>query len=496
MQISWDELKNNPEKLAEMANRYSATELAEKYGLYDHSSVTYQLRKHGYSYDQQKRLWVLEDESEPKESKVPAEDDVPENEINIEEKDNGVYIIHHPTKGEIRTTEEQMNDLRFYYCQIGLTQDETTRKLSDEYPGFDFEKFKVLKKAFHVVHDSIPLQKKTIEENDHEELAEDLIKREEEEFLDVYKTKKLRKLEKENRKLRKKKYIVHEVKKKLLPQVQERTFEPPRFNIQPEKSSCDYLVMSVDWHTGKRVDASKILGEKQGFNRNIFRERVKRYMERVISGIKADRPEKIYFVDLGDTADGRDIYEDQAEYQDLYGYEQCVEAAEATEQALLTIYDYNPCIEYIKIPGNHSRNDDSDLLIGELVRRGLKDYQDHIKFDVAEKEYKSREIRGVNHVFTHGNNIRTGTYTRAKDVMSIIQLMQMHDKYTYVHQGHLNHLAKEGARHNHWLWPSIVGGDDLGNNKMQGGARASQVFVRLTDEGISAINPVYFESAS
>lgn len=490
MQFSWEELKNDAELLKNAVRKYGVRGLADKVDK-THPTIIHHLNKlddrpeiENHGRNQQDYLeGNLEDEKEA------AEDE----RLQIKEFDDGTYTIKHPSKGEFHTSEEELNELRFYYCQLGLTQDTTTNKLQKQFDNFDYDKFKILKKAFHIVHDSQPLQQRTINQGDNEELAEQVLEREDKEFDEVFKEKRIKKLERENKKLRKKRYIANRVADKLLPNVQNMRYEPPQFNYIPPDKACDFLIPLVDWHVGKKIIAEKILGNIEGYNREIFMQRLEKYLEAVIHAIKTFKPRKLYVVDFGDTADGRKIYEKQAQNQDLYGYSQCVQAADAQEYFIKSLHSYNSNIEYIKIPGNHQKYDDSDLLIGELVKRGMRNYQNDIKFDVSDKEYKSRTIRGINHVFTHGENIRTGTYTRKSDVMSIIQLMEMHDKYTYVHQGHLHHLSKEGARHNHWLWPSLVGGDWLSNNAMQAGARASQIFLRLTKDGISGFNPVYFD---
>lgn len=482
--IEWNKLVDQPEKLAKYCNKSSASQVARDYGLSDHKAVTYHLKKHNYECTN--GTWHKQDVEVESEPQTVADDE----RIKIKETEDG-YTVTHP-KGTFKTTEQQLNDLRFYYAEMGLTKDEAIRKLKKDDPYFDYDKLIALKKTFHIVHDSLPYQQETIKNNDAEKLADELLQREEQEFIEVYQTKKLRKLEKENKKLRKKKYVVHEVSKELLPEVQQMKYEPPQFEYIPPDRKCDYQIMNVDWHVGKKVFADVLLGNPKGYNKDIFEDNIDAYLNEIIYGIKTDKPENIYIVDLGDTADGRKIYEEQAQGQDLYGYKQCVKAADVIEYFIKTIHGYNPNITYIRVPGNHQRNDDSDILIGKLVERGMRNY-DEIEFDVSEEEYKTRTIRGINHIYTHGQHIRKGTYTRANDVFSIIQMMGYEDKYTYVHQGHLHHLAKEGARHNHWKWPSMVGGDWLSNNAMQEGARPSQVFLRLTEQGISSINPVYFD---
>jgi len=491
LQFSWEDLKNDPELLKNAVKKYGVRGLAEKVDI-KHPTVIYHLNKlddrpelENHGHNQRKYLaGNLEDEKEA------AEDE----RLKIKEFDDGSYTIKHPSKGTFLTTDDELNELRFYYCQLGLTQDETTNKLKKIFgkDSFNYDKFKILKRAFHIVHGSRPLQERTIDNGNNQELAKQVLNREEKEFDAVFREERIKKLESENRKLREKRYISNRVIDKLGPQVKAMRYSPPEFNFKTSESKCDYLLLPCDWHTGKQIEADNILGLKENYNYNVLQSRVEKYLKKIIYGIKRDNPGKVTTADLGDTADGKDIYKKQAQNQELYGYKQCVKAADLTEYLLAGLHKINPNLEYLRVPGNHSKNDDSDLLIGELVKRGMKNYES-IKFDISDNQYKARIIRGMNHVFTHGENIRTGTYTRAKDVLSIIQLLKLNARYTYVHQGHLHHWAKEGARHNHWLWPSIVGGDELGNNIMQEGARASQIFLRLIDDGIDGIIPVYFD---
>ena len=93
----------------------------------------------------------------------------------------------------------------------------------------------------------------------------------------------------------------------------------------------------------------------------------------------------------------------------------------------------------------------------------------------------------------HGENLRTGTNTRENDLLNIINRLGYQKNKTYVLQGHLHHLEKQGQGYRHILLPSIVGADDLSANIMNTSSRPGQMAFMLNDEGIEIEKYTYFD---
>ncbi len=209
------------------------------------------------------------------------------------------------------------------------------------------------------------------------------------------------------------------------------------------------------------------------------------------------RPQKVYIFNFGDGLDGPEggVYPNQKDHQDVQYEEQFLGYVEDISEFIQTIYDHQPCLEYVAVSGNHSSSTgvNWDVLANKSVAKKFSDYPT-LEFDVEDRTYKEREICGYNFVLSHGRYLRKGTYTERVDLLHTQNNLQLPPLHTYFLIGH-RHGEDEisGPFYNRFVLPSMVGPDDWAEQELHLGARPAQVVLRVDESGLADWYNIHFD---
>lgn len=485
-ELNWDKLKESKEDLIEFVKDNGGLRPSARKLNVNHTSIKYWLDKYNVE---------LEDILDPtqgntEEIKGKEDDDY---EPDIEEHDD-YYVIRRKEERPIFFTKDQEREFRALYCahepSDRLTLNACAREL-----GFSLKEMKVIKRSLGIVHDSIEFIDDEVENLSEEELSERALMRKKRRVERKIKEKQYRKAIRENKKYSEKDYFYNKVSKTLLNGLNTLEYrEPKSFNVEKELNDYVLVINISDWHKGKVVLSSELITDAE-YNVKIFQKRINKFLKRAIQLIKIYNPKKIYILNYGDGPDdpNHDTYEGQFKYQELSGEEQLISYIDSLIYFILTIHDYNPNIFYSGVPGNHSSGEVNwDALSNMLLDKLLKNY-DSIEIDADKKMYKIHSLYGNYIIQTHGNEIRTGTYTGEVDTLNIARMAGLPLRQTYVVHGHLHHERVEGTKLKRVYLPSLVGSDDLSENILNVSSRPAQLMFTMNEEGIMGEHHVYFD---
>ena len=480
--MNWDDIKEDEQQLAQLANELSASKIARKYGV-DHKTVTYWLDKHGYIYYDKK--WIKEDDIEEEAEEV-IEDEETSKGINVDEFETYYHV--YTDKRAINISKHKLKQIYKNYCEYGVTQDETCTKCN-----IAMEDFKLVKKAFGFVHDSIPYPDDEIENRPIEDLVDETIQRRKQKYEELLQVKEMRRLKRIEKKYQEDLHFAKQVINEIEDTITADDYIEPKYEIKEVNNKKLMIISLADLHYGKKVLGNLILGQEEGFNKNILKDRLNKYLNEVIEEIKTLKPYKIIVVDTGDITDDpqAQTYENQVYNQDVTRESQLFGCADLVKEFIKELYNYITNIKAIFLPGNHSDSRlNSDIIIGNIVQRELANYD--IDFDIVNKPFKVEKELGFNLVFNHGNNIRNGKNTGEVDRLNIIQRLRLQKENTYLFTGHYHSEKGDGTGYERHQLPSIVGNDDFNANDLNVFSRPAQMFFTLTKDGLTGRRKVYF----
>lgn len=407
------------------------------------------------------------------------------------------YVIRAKGKAPIFFTKDQEREFREMYC-AGNSQDQLSLNACARELGMTRNELQTCKRVLGITHDSSQFTKQELSENDIEELSEKALQRKDKRLAEKIRDKEYKRAIRENKKYKKEEYLLDKKVDKIIEEIGDIDYRPPSFYKPEIKDLNKTLVVNIsDWHRGKLIINSQVLVDNE-YNKREYEKRKDKFLKDVINLIKTYNPEKIMVLNYGDGPDGPipDVYEGQADNQDIKYEEQLLGYAIDIKDFILGIHDYQPNIYYSSVPGNHSKaNFNWDYLANKTVNTMLYEY-DNIEFNVQKAPFKVNEIYDYYLIQTHGKELskRMETPTAQKEALGIISLKSLPPRKTYICQGHLHHRTEEGPSYRRIMLPSMCGGDDLSSNKMQTGSRPAQTtFLFEEDSGMKAEFYTFFD---
>lgn len=283
----------------------------------------------------------------------------------------------------------------------------------------------------------------------------------------------------------------------LLPPAPPRQYEPKK---RSEKLPAKMLMQLSDTHCGCWEDSELTLG-LGGYDRNILRERLRRYVETAITVVEEWRmvrevPELIMFW-LGDLLDGENIYKGQKWLLDASLQQQFVWMANELLVSLMELAAHFEKVTVYGVAGNHGRlggrkgesipSSSADTLLMRHLQ-GMSEHVEGLKnveFHVSKSYLLAVEIDGFVHLLRHGDDIRRYMripwYSAERNTMRYANLTRL--PVTYAHVGH---------NHKDATWPismlrilangSVVGATSWSINKLQEGDLPTQNLAMLHQE--------------
>ena len=479
---TWDEIKNQPEKLSGMVNEIGTRDTGKRFGK-NKDTINHWLKKHGYEYDPDLQKWEKDEKINDNDFEYLLNTISSQN-IDIEVKKDS-YIIYKDDK-KIELSKDKLKNLYYDYCELNLTQEETALKNDIIKPDF-----KIIKQAFDMIHDSLPLTDEEILENSVEDNIMEVLKNKKRKIHEQKPIEELRHLRDIAEKYYKQYYQAERIIEEV--DINPIEFSPSQFKIEPSDKKNDMLITLADLHYGKQVISDLVMGVEEDFNRNTLEKRLNTFKEEIIKNIEIYKPDRIYIVDLGDIADDpqAQTYPNQHLNQDVTGADQILGCVDLVSQFILDIHQYHDNIKYIQMPGNHSADElNADIIIGSMISRLLESYRT-IETKVVKKFYHYEKINEHNFIFSHGNHLSNSKYKRENNLLNIMRAMNLNG-YTYFITGHKHHESDTGTSYEHKQVPSIVGNDSYSSERLNVNSRPAQMHFIVTEPGLTGRYKTYF----
>lgn len=471
--MNWNEIKQNPEELANLTNEIGTRGVGDRFQK-NKDTVVHWLKKHGYEYTNKK--WEKDDDTFEKYLQEISDEN-----IKVK-KDNDTYTIYYQEQSAT-VSQDKLQQLYYDYCELNLTIEETAVK-----NNMVTDDFKIIKKAFDIIHDTLPLTDKEILEKSPEENIKEIIDKKKRKIKEQKPVEELREL----RKIADKYYEQYYQAERILDNIENKipsiNYKPQQIDYEPQPK--DLMITLSDLHYGKLVLSEHVLGIDEDYNKQTFKVRLNKYKEKIIEKINQLQPETIYVVYLGDLSDDptAKTYPNQHFHQDVSQESQIFECADLLNKFILDISTYNPNIQIVILPGNHGDEIvNPDIVIGGIVERVLD-----FNVDVVKSPYQVLKIRDNNFIFSHGHFLRNGKNTKENDILNIIHSLNLHRSNTYLITAHTHHEEGEGSGYEHKQVPSLVGADGYAANKLNKFARAAQMGFAVEEDGLTDRFKVYF----
>lgn len=212
-------------------------------------------------------------------------------------------------------------------------------------------------------------------------------------------------------------------------------FKNHNFNISPmslvrkEESEKKMVIQLSDFHIGSRVD-----NEFNKFNYEIAKERVAKYLSKVLEECKNNDITSVYVIQTGDEIEHFQMHSTQSFEAEMILSEQITKTTDLFISILSTLADNKLQIKFAGIAGNHSRlnfiknmsqkNDTSTY----IINNSIKSFIEHSKYESIEyieaKPYEhSFVVNGVNIKALHGDrdNLRDGNILAKHSTLDGIQ---------------------------------------------------------------------------
>ena len=471
--LNWKYIRSSKDTLLKHLKRYGGQRpLARKLGV-DHKSIKYWMNK----YD----IEVGDYDNGPSEIYEGRKEMGPK----VEEYEE-YYLIRTPDGRYIKFTKEEEKLFREMYCATNPEDRLSLRACSDELE-IDRDDLYYIKTALRITHDDLEFTEDQLNELDDESLVEISKIRRKRNLKRKIREETYRAALRENKKFKEKEYLTNKITERILGKIEPFEWSTPKyFDVSANQDRLTLVVNITDWHYGKLVLGENLLGNIEGFNKDIFEKRIDKYLQDIIDCIDKYQVEEVVVLNYGDGLDDPNahVYPGQGDHQDVKYEDQFMGYVDALQYFLKTIYNYMPYIRYSSVRGNHSKDGVNwDVVANYTLKKLMEDY-DSIEMDVNDKANKIVKIYDSTILQTHGNNIRNGKYTGQLDVLNMMRLAGVSSEKVYIVQGHLHHQEKlEGVGHNWYKLPSIVGGDILSNEIMYTNARPAQQMFLISDGG-------------
>lgn len=403
------------------------------------------------------------------------------------------YII---TSGKrvVEITKDQLRTLKRLYCEQKMTINQVCRIM-----GIPRPEFMVIKSAFGITKDDVPYIDEDLLDKDIDELVDETLERRKRDFYLKLQEQEYKRSLRELEEYRKKDYFtqkaLQEISTELEGLLSSLDFKLPPSPPASKKSANKCLVVNLsDLHVGKLILGDKII-TGNNYNQNVFDYRMDRLIQAVVEHIRSNSFKKIYVINYGDGLDDPDAktYEQQIVNQYIHGEQQVVQYVSAIIKLLRAILEVHDDIEYIGLPGNHSKGYTNwDNLGNQMVELfyTLLGCQ-NIKFDCTDKAVKIVPIMDSYIIATHGKHIRNSQSGGEIDVLSLLRMYGVTTEKAYVVQGHLHHM--ESTKYMRVLLPSFCGADDLAENILHRTSRPAQILFEFDETGLSCQKYIYLD---
>lgn len=411
----------------------------------------------------------------------------------IQEHDDHYVVTN--DKRRLTVTKEELRTLKRLYCEQGLTINQVCREMNIPRPDFV-----MIKTAFGITHDDVPYIDEDLFDHDIEDLVNQTLERRKRDYYLKLQEREYKENLRELEEYRKKDYFTEKALQEISGELGEIlsgiNFKlPPSPSVSKSSANKCLVVNLSDLHVGKLILDDKII-TGNNFNQSIFDYRMDKLIERVTAHIKENSFKKVYVVNYGDGLDDPDAktYEKQVLNQYTRGEQQVVQYVRAIIQLLNAILRVHDNIEYIGLPGNHSKDYTNwDNLGNQMVQLVFESLGcANIKFDCVDKMSKVIPIMDSYIIATHGKHIRNSLTGGEIDVLNLLRMYGITTKKAYVVQGHLHHT--ESTKYMRILLPSFCGSDDLAENMLNRTSRPAQLLFEFDETGLSTTKYIYLDN--
>ena len=288
--MTWTDLRKDTERLCQLLNTYSSRGVKEKFKLkINSSSIRRWANQNGIKYDSEDG-WYLK-EGGPTKTVVEEElhDYVEDESENIEVDGYDTYYHIYNSTQEEQVSKHKLEKIYEWYCEDGLTQDETKDKAR-----ITMRQFKFIRKAFGFVHNSIAHPDHQFKEHSIEEIVDTTLSRQKAKYKNVYNAKELRRLKSIEKKFQEKRFFYNKVRDEMVVPI-----EFPDFNVNIIESTTEGLLVLSDWHTGLKVK-----NYWNEFSVELQEEIVQDLLERSVVYLKRHKTKNVHVMCLGDLIHG------------------------------------------------------------------------------------------------------------------------------------------------------------------------------------------------
>lgn len=371
---------------------------------------------------------------------------------------DGFYTIFSKTR-ELQVLKETVAEIKRLYCDktygIGVAQ--LCRQL-----GIARRDFMLIKHAFNIVHDDVPLLDEDLMEGDIDSLVNDALEKQKEQYFIKFQEKEISEMKKELKNYREKDYLYN----KIIDNISEIVIEPRQCNITipTYKSFRAGLLDLADTHFGFKY--SNYFGS---YSVDIARQRMEDLTDEVIETCYELGVTELHVSSLGDLLAGI-IHDSIAKQCELTIEKQVALAVELITKMLVEFGEAFDKVVYSDVFGNHGRifaskdkcteSENFEYFIGMGIRIALRsgNYDNiFVEDNVIDDTIVVKEIAGVKIYEVHGH---LDKFTRMAT-----DLGMMFGKSDEVHCGHYHHnKSEEFHQCEVFMSRSFAGIDDYAKN--------------------------------
>lgn len=267
-----------------------------------------------------------------------------------------------------------------------------------------------------------------------------------------------------------------------------------KIDIKPSKTlyngDKDIIIMLTDWHIGSKF--SSLLGE---FNYEIARERVTRYLDKIIEIKKTHKISSCYVTLQGDMISGN-IHESIKVTNEFNESKQLISAFELLLSFIKTLSQEFSNVYVTSVAGNHSRIDLKEMALKDerlddiifyMLKTVFNNINKDVKFiDPITNTLAKINVQGKDYIVCHGDYDRTTDNGIAQTITFINS--QLHTYPYAILYGHLHHPLSKSMNNVQVVQGGCLpgSGDDFTEQKRLSG-NASQTVLVCTNKGIDCI---------
>lgn len=277
----------------------------------------------------------------------------------------------------------------------------------------------------------------------------------------------------------------------------EHDFSELKFEWLPlvKKNKSQMIVSLADLHIGALVDT-----KVNKYNFAIAQERLQKYLNRLITDIKANEITEVYVINTGDTLEHSNMRFAQGYSVEFTYSEQIVRASDLIQKFLVSLAEHVN-VTYAGIAGNHDRVDgdknkgiDGDHAV-KAINYAIEQFivntkNNRIKYVQAEDYKHSFTVGGKNVLALHGdldNQNDAGLLAKHSEIDGI--------DYDLVIMGHTHTRFVKEVHDNKFISVSgsLKGADSFTLNKLRKVSSPSQSYHIIHDDGEIEVRWVTFK---